>query len=177
MVVPPDIAELDSDDGYGRREAGRQHDRRHRPGSRLHPGGQSKVKSDTGELERDWSAGTQTIDTPQTQAASGWIGGKRLALHDVELRIDTPAAAVAVTSLDGKPIATSARILVSVVAQAVPSDRDNHPPFLSQPVTGAFTVRAAKPLEMTPVYPGDPPPPPAPPHRLPPAPRSKPCAA
>jgi hypothetical protein len=157
VVVPPNIPEIDWDDGY----AGAEKPDANTivvtaPDRDFIPAGQSKVRSDTGELERDWAAGTQTIDTPQSQAASGWIGAKRVALRDVELRIDTPAATVALTSLDGRPIATSARILVSVVAQAVPSDRDNHPPFLSQPVTGAFTVRAAKPLEMTPVYPSDP---------------------
>ena len=32
--------------------------------------------SDTGELRRDWGQGTYTIDTPRSQAAMGWIGGK-----------------------------------------------------------------------------------------------------
>jgi hypothetical protein len=165
VVVPPDIPELDWDDGYGAKAGGDKPD----PNTIVVtaadrdfiPAGQTKVRSDTGELERDWEAGTQTIDTPRTQAATGWVGGRKVALHDVELRIDTPAAAVALTSLDGRPIASSARILVTVAAQAVASDRDNHPPFLSQPVTGAFALRAAKPPEMTPIYPVDPGAPPA----------------
>ena len=40
------------------------------------PEGQSFVRSDTGELMRDWEKGIHTIDSPRTQAVSGWIGGK-----------------------------------------------------------------------------------------------------
>ena len=46
------------------------------------PEGQSFVRSDTGELTRDWEQGIQTIDTPRTQAVSGWIGGKTLKTRD-----------------------------------------------------------------------------------------------
>ena len=42
------------------------------------PAGQSFVKSDTGELIRNWKYGIETINTPRTQAVSGWIGGKTL---------------------------------------------------------------------------------------------------
>ena len=42
--------------------------------------------SDTGELQRNWDEGTYTINTPHTQAAMGWIGGKEINLNDVEIR-------------------------------------------------------------------------------------------
>ena len=56
--------------------------------------------SDTGELRRDWGQGTYTIDTPRSQAAMGWIGGKQINLADVSIAVTTRNATVAVQSLD-----------------------------------------------------------------------------
>ena len=81
------------------------------------PPGQSFVVSDTGELKRDWSLGIETIDTPKSQAVMGWVGKRALRLTDVTFDLETPKATVAVTSLDGQPIASSKKMLVTVVAQ------------------------------------------------------------
>jgi hypothetical protein len=118
------------------------------------PPGQSFVVSDTGELRRDWALGIETIDTPLSQAAMGWIGGRSIALADVTFEIETPKAAVAVTSLDGRPIATSDKMLVTVVAQVAASPGERLP-FLSQPVDGTIAVRARRPLRLVPVAPSD----------------------
>jgi hypothetical protein len=56
--------------------------------------------SDTGELRRNWEQGTNVIDTPRTQAAMGWIGGKTIGL---EVDVTTRNATVAVQSLDTIP--------------------------------------------------------------------------
>ena len=56
--------------------------------------------SDTMELRRDWEQGTYTIDTPRSQVATGWIGGKQISLADVEIALTTPNASVAIQSLD-----------------------------------------------------------------------------
>ena len=74
------------------------------------PAADNAVKSDTGELRRDWVEGVLSIDTPMSQAAMGWIGERTVALRDVEIRVDVPKATVSLTSLDGQPIATSARM-------------------------------------------------------------------
>lgn len=103
----------------------------------------TKVRSDTGELERDWGAGVETINTPMSQAAVGWIGGRTISLRDVELRIETPKAAVALTSLDGQPIASSKKILLTVVGQVVASPGDKLP-YLAQPVQGSIVLRASR---------------------------------
>ncbi len=55
------------------------------------PAGQNFVKSDTGELVRDWEYGIQTIDSPKTQAVSGSIGGKTFKLGAAIFRFDTPS--------------------------------------------------------------------------------------
>ena len=43
--------------------------------------------SDTMELRRDWELGIYTIDTPRSQVATGWIGGKQIRLADVEIAL------------------------------------------------------------------------------------------
>jgi len=108
------------------------------------PPGQNQVRSDTGELERDWVAGTHTIDTPLSQAAAGWIGARNIHTRDVELRIETPKATVALTSLDERPIGSSRRILLTAVSQVVASPGDKLP-FLAQPVSGAIALRSSQP--------------------------------
>jgi hypothetical protein len=116
------------------------------------PAGQTAVRSDTGELARDWTEGIQTIDTPRTQAVSGWIGGKTLSLKDATFRFRTKKAVVALSSIDDQPLALSRFILVTAVGQARPSpatdmgrrlpDRPpEHLPFLSEPVIGTVTLK------------------------------------
>ncbi|MCP4642239.1 MAG: glycosyl hydrolase family 5 [bacterium] len=110
------------------------------------PKGQNHVVSDTGELKRDWAVGMHTVDTPKTQAASGWIGGRDIQLADVRMAVRTPKAVVAVTSMDGAPIRESRRILATVVARVVAVD--GRMPFLSEPVEGRFAVRAPEGLTL-----------------------------
>ncbi len=105
------------------------------------PAGQDFVRSDTGQLTRNWVRGCQTIDAGATQAAHGWIGGRTLRLADVTFAIETPKAAVAVTALDGKPVGRSRRILISAVARVVASP-GGRMPLLSEPVVGKLTIRA-----------------------------------
>jgi len=105
------------------------------------PAGQDFVRSDTGQLTRNWVKGCQTLDAGGTQAAHGWIGGQTLRLADVTFAIETPKAAVAVTALDGKPVGRSRRILISAVARVVASPGGKMP-LLSEPVVGRLTVKA-----------------------------------
>jgi hypothetical protein len=112
----------------------------------------TEVVSDTGELRREWGRGLHTIDTARTQAAQGWIGGETIRLGDVEVQLETPKASVAVSSLDGQPIATSRRMLITVVAQVAPSP-GNKFPLLSQPIAGEVRIRNdAQALELVPLY-------------------------
>jgi len=119
------------------------------------PARQHQVRSDTGELTRDWDGGIQTIDTARSQAATGRIGGRLVRLRDVDLRIETPEAAVALTSLDGQPLAVSRRILLTVVARAA-GNAGGKPSslFLAEPVTGTVSLRSSQPaLTLTPLSP------------------------
>jgi len=148
-IALPDLVELDWDSRHPARESGialvdPDHD--------ALPLDATSVRSDTGELTRDWVAGTHVVDTARTQAVSGWIGGRNLATADVEFRIGTAKAAVAVSSLDGRPLAESQRMLVSAVAQVAASP-DDRLPLLSEPVEGELRVRTASDLVLQPLRP------------------------
>lgn len=103
--------------------------------------------SDTGELRRNWTQGVYTIDTLRTQAAMGWIGGRKISLSDIDIAAVTRNAAVAVQSLDGNPINKSAAILISLGARSIPRS-PNQLPFHSEPVEGVLSVRAPKGLKL-----------------------------
>ncbi len=109
------------------------------------PAGQDFVESDTGELLRNWVKGYQTVNTPQTQAAQGWVGGEELETADVAFRIaaETPKAAVVVSSLDGRPVRDSGRLLLTAMARVVASP-GNRMPYLSEPVAGTLTLRSSR---------------------------------
>jgi hypothetical protein len=104
------------------------------------PAGQSFVRSDTGELTRDWEQGIHTIDSPRTQAVSGWVGGKTLRTKDASFDVTTPKAVVALSSVDDRPLPESHLVMVSAVARAVASP-GNKGPYLSEPVHARIVLR------------------------------------
>jgi hypothetical protein len=99
------------------------------------------IVSDTGELRRDWAAGIHTVTTARNVSATGAVGGRSLALGEVTVALDTPAAAIALSSLDGRPIASSQDLLLACVAQVAPSTGDR-PPLRSEPVRGTIALRS-----------------------------------
>jgi hypothetical protein len=99
------------------------------------------IASDNGELRRDWKGGLFSVDTPRTQASSGRLGGRSIALADVTLRMTTPRVSVAVQTLDDEPIARSRDILVSVASAALPSP-GSQLPFMSEPTIGDIEIRS-----------------------------------
>jgi hypothetical protein len=103
------------------------------------PEGQSFVRSDTGELIRNWKFGIQVIDSPKTQAVSGWIDGKAIKTQDASFLFNTKKAVVALSSIDNQPLSVSRFILITAVARAIaPNDRT---PFLTEPVTGTIVLK------------------------------------
>jgi hypothetical protein len=114
------------------------------------PAGRDFVRSDTGELARNWVRGYQTIDTERTQAVHGWVGGENLRLKQTSFDITTPKAAVAVSSLDGRTIGESRKMLISAVARAVPSS-GGRMPMLSEPVEGRIHIAGPRGLKLVPL--------------------------
>jgi len=106
------------------------------------PADATQIVSDSGELVRNWEQGVFTIDTPRTQAVMGWVGGKVIALTDVEASVTTRNALVAVQSLDGKALRRSRQIMISVAARSLPRS-DGVLPFYSEPAEGSVANAAS----------------------------------
>ena len=103
--------------------------------------------SDNGELKRNWAEGHFTVDTPRSQAVSGWVGGKALVTADASFALETASASVVVQSLDERPMRQSADILITSTALAMPGAQ-NRTPFLSEPIKGTLTVAALRGLRL-----------------------------
>jgi hypothetical protein len=74
--------------------------------------------SETGEIEwdtRDSVNAVFKLNSPSAKAAIGYIGGKNIDLGSVSIQMDTTKnnwATITLTSLDGKPVEESSRILL-----------------------------------------------------------------
>lgn len=99
-----------------------------------------EITSDSGELRRNWAQGFVVVDTPMTQAAMGELGGRELVLGDTMVALRTGSATVAVQSLDGRPIRSSRRLLVSLAGTSLPQS-DTDPLFRTEPVLGTLSIR------------------------------------
>jgi len=115
-----------------------------------------RIVSDTGELvwnttnKRD---GYLTIATPLTRAALGWLGGRTVETAGLRVEVKTPFCAVSATSLDGKPLQQSEKILVVAAARCANtgmqwnekrnsiSDKWGKPPILIEPVEGRVILK------------------------------------
>jgi hypothetical protein len=90
-------------------------------------------------LLRNWKFGIQVIDTPKTQAVSGWIGGKTLKTQDASFLFNTNKAVVALSSLDNQPLNVSRLILITAVARAIAPNK--RMPFFTEPVIGTIVLK------------------------------------
>lgn len=113
----------------------------------LIPDDASEATSDTGELKRNWDKGILTINTANTQAAMGWIGGEKCNLNDISINLTTRNASVAVQSIDGIAINKSKNIMISLAARSIP-ETEGQLPFLSEPVEGQLLIKAPKGLRL-----------------------------
>jgi hypothetical protein len=82
-----------------------------------------KIRSSTGELVMDRARKILQIDAPQAQGAVGFLRtAGPIQLGQVRIQSDNDYAHVVVVALDGKPIASSDRLLVQGVTAARPTD-------------------------------------------------------
>jgi hypothetical protein len=76
------------------------------------------VRSATGELIWSWGRGAVALNATHAQGACGFLGElPNINLRDVTVRSRNEYGAVLVVSLDGEPLATSARILLQVMTE------------------------------------------------------------
>lgn len=119
----------------------------HDPDQSLLAADATSSTSDTGELRRNWQQGLYTIDTPLTQAATGWLGGQSLSLADINVQLKTAYASVVVQSLEAKPINQSRSLLISLGSRAVPRP-DDMTPFHVEPLEGRLSIKAPAGLHL-----------------------------
>ncbi len=78
-----------------------------------------EVTSDTGELYRNLNKKIGWIDSPKTKAIYGFVGEEeQIKLRDVNFRVKTDFATVAISSLSDSPISTSDNMLLTAVGRA-----------------------------------------------------------
>lgn len=133
-------------------------------GAKDAPAPEGGVRSDTGELFRDSKTGIGTVDAELSKAAYGMVGGAKLVLHGAEFAIRTPFAAVVLSSLDGKPLASSSSMLLTAAARSEPTGRSyafdgsavfesGDAPQLAEPVEGRVAWTAVEGLVAVPLRP------------------------
>ncbi len=118
------------------------------PDQSLLPLDATHAVTDTGELNRDWEKGIYTVDTARTQAAMGWLGGKKLKLSDVEIDMLNKNATVAVQSMDGKPIRSS-RDIVITLAGPTTAVQKMQGFYYKQPFAGIVSIRSGRGLKLS----------------------------
>jgi len=115
------------------------------------------IVSDTGELKwhHGGNTGVVTIDTPRSQALIGFVKARRPATRNLTAAVENDFCAITLGSLDGKPVAASARLLLTTGARVANTDMKwnekrtsiadwGREPTLIEPVTGAITLTGLK---------------------------------
>lgn len=78
-----------------------------------------RIEADTGQLGwygADDERGQVVVNSPHTQALIGFLDDDSRSTRNVTAKLDTPFASVILTSLDGRPIAKSERLLLATTA-------------------------------------------------------------
>ena len=84
---------------------------------KYHDKEKKEVISDTGELKWNYDKGSLTINTPYIQGAMGNIGKEKIKLNDMEIEASTPFCSIFLTSMDGKPIKESKKMVLTATAR------------------------------------------------------------
>ncbi len=80
----------------------------------------AEYRSDTGSLVTDWATGSQLVDSPRSQIIAGFIGYRQANTTDnLAVQVEASYAAVALTSIDGTPIASAKRMLLVAAGRTV----------------------------------------------------------
>jgi hypothetical protein len=117
------------------------------------------IRSDNGELAWHRSGpdgGMVTVDSPRTQALIGFLRGRTAADRNLAAQVENRFCALQLSSLDGKPISRSAKLLLVAGGRventgqrwnSAGTDVTNwgEPPTLIEPVRGALLLKRLEP--------------------------------
>lgn len=85
----------------------------------VHKSDENQIISDTDQLYRNWTKRIGWIDTPYTKAAYGFLSdAEEISLNGLKLRVKTPFATIAISSLTNEPINKSSSLLLTAVGRA-----------------------------------------------------------
>lgn len=113
------------------------------------------IRSDTGELTWYTSPagkGLVTVDADRTQALIGFVKTNRAAPRNFSAEVDNEFASLVLSSLDGRPLARSDRMLLAAESRVTNTNlkwndtqtrvtSQGESPTLIEPVTGTVTLR------------------------------------
>ena len=108
-----------------------------------------EIISDTAEIRRNWRYGYQTVDTPRTQFAQGWLSGQSIVLTDTQFDVSTAKATVAFSSMEDAALTESSEILFTACARAEPTAGSL--PFYTEPVLGTFKLKRSDTVYLYPL--------------------------
>lgn len=118
-----------------------------------------KLTSVTEELEVNIKQGVFKLNTPNSQAVSGYAAGSVVSLNDMDVKLTTPFAVVILNSLTKDPILDSERMLVSTTARARNTDEllsidgssvryGGRAPVIVEPVEGEIMLKTKALIEV-----------------------------
>jgi hypothetical protein len=120
-----------------------------------------RVSSSTGELAWDYASGLVTIDAPQVEGATGFLGkAGTISLSDVSLQSPLAYGSIVVVSLDDRPIRTSKRLLLQVMSEDAnhgwnapgtgirPIVSTGEPPILVKNLAGSVSLKRSDAASM-----------------------------
>jgi hypothetical protein len=82
---------------------------------------QRKVRSHTGELEWDWGMGKLTLNAPAAQGVTGFLNAAGpVELDDIRIESTMEYGSILLVAMDGRPIASSAKLLLQVASEEAP---------------------------------------------------------
>jgi hypothetical protein len=106
----------------------------------------------------DPDSGRLVIDTPFTQGLAGWPGAAPATFATLEVRVDSPYAAVVASSVGRQPLGEATRLLVTAIARVEPTGYrwvdhwkrevadPGRPPLLQEPVRARIRWRRKGPV-------------------------------
>ena len=114
----------------------------------------------TGEISMDYSDKMFRLNTPKTQAISGFTSAGAVELDDVKFDLDNYYATAYLNSVDNEPLYRSKEMLLTVVGdtrntgQVMSEDEKKiitagKGPVLVEPITGTVTIKSSTPVSVT----------------------------
>jgi hypothetical protein len=127
------------------------------PTEQLTASGANPMVSDTRELNwytSDAKTGMVTVETDRTQSLIGFVKANHKSLKNLSADISNNFATIVLTSMDGKALSASGKMLLSACSRVANTDQkwndartalgrggQGHSPTLIEPVSGTVTLR------------------------------------